>query len=189
MCTDNFPNRLPVVEAMGTLARIRVASCNDDWPEELDGPYGDLANGTTSSSTEFAPATSGAQEVGAEWVPRGHPAHVVSVWVAVVQNPLCTQVSYVLRLHQPARQWSWRYRSRDCEEVAALEDPSEKAGNGWIMVSIPEAPGALSQGRTRAEARENVIDALHGILELRVGEHALTESAIDNEPLELKITA
>ena len=60
-------------------------------------------------------------------------------------------------------------------------------GDGWIMASIPEVPGALSQGRTRAEARENVIDALHGILELRFGEHALTEPAIDSEPLELTI--
>jgi len=62
-------------------------------------------------------------------------------------------------------------------------------GDGWIMASIPEVPGALSQGRTRAEARENVIDALHGILELRFGEHALTEPAIDSEPLELTIAA
>jgi predicted RNase H-like HicB family nuclease len=38
---------------------------------------------------------------------------------------------------------------------------------------IPEVPGAISQGRTREKARENVIDALHGILELRFGEHAL----------------
>ena len=62
-------------------------------------------------------------------------------------------------------------------------------GDGWIMASIPEVPGALSQGHTRAEARENVIDALHGILELRFGEHALTEPAIDSEPLELTIAA
>jgi predicted RNase H-like HicB family nuclease len=32
--------------------------------------------------------------------------------------------------------------------------------DGWIKVSIPEIPGVLSQGRTRKEARENVIDAL-----------------------------
>jgi predicted RNase H-like HicB family nuclease len=28
------------------------------------------------------------------------------------------------------------------------------------VVSIPEIPGVLSQGRTRKEARENIIDAL-----------------------------
>ncbi|MGO9901296.1 MAG: hypothetical protein ACLP0J_16780 [Solirubrobacteraceae bacterium] len=42
-------------------------------------------------------------------------------------------------------------------------------------------------GRTRAEARGNVIDALHGILELRFGEHALREPAEDSEPLVLTI--
>ena len=64
----------------------------------------------------------------------------------------------------------------------------EEGENGWIVASIPEVPGALSQGRTRAEARENVIDALHGILELRFGEHAGAEAA-DSETLELVIGA
>jgi predicted RNase H-like HicB family nuclease len=32
--------------------------------------------------------------------------------------------------------------------------------DGWIKASIPEIPGVLSQGRTRKEARENVLDAL-----------------------------
>jgi predicted RNase H-like HicB family nuclease len=36
----------------------------------------------------------------------------------------------------------------------------EPGDDGWIVVSIPEVPGVLSQGRTREEARENVIDAL-----------------------------
>jgi predicted RNase H-like HicB family nuclease len=31
----------------------------------------------------------------------------------------------------------------------------EDAGDGWITASIAEVPGANSQGRTRAEAREN----------------------------------
>ena len=61
--------------------------------------------------------------------------------------------------------------------------------DGWIVASIPEVPGANSQGRTREEARENVIDALHGILELRFGEHALSEPASDSESLELRIAA
>ena len=65
-------------------------------------------------------------------------------------------------------------------------EPDEE---GWIVASVPEVPGALSQGRTREEARENVIDALHGILELRFGEHALAEPASDSESLELRIAA
>ena len=39
--------------------------------------------------------------------------------------------------------------------------------DGWIIASVPEVPGAHSQGRTRKEARANVIDALRGVLELR----------------------
>ena len=30
----------------------------------------------------------------------------------------------------------------------------------WIVVSIPAVPGVLSQGKTREEARENILDAL-----------------------------
>jgi predicted RNase H-like HicB family nuclease len=60
---------------------------------------------------------------------------------------------------------------------------------GWIVASIPEVPGAHSQGRTREEARANVIDALRGILELRFGEHAQISEGADSEPLELVIGA
>ena len=41
------------------------------------------------------------------------------------------------------------------------EEPDE---DGWIVASIVEVPGALSQGRTKEEARENVIDALRLML-------------------------
>jgi len=36
----------------------------------------------------------------------------------------------------------------------------EAGDDGWVIASIPAVPGVLSQGRTRAEARENVLDAL-----------------------------
>jgi predicted RNase H-like HicB family nuclease len=39
----------------------------------------------------------------------------------------------------------------------AYEEPDEK---GWIVARVVEVPGAMSQGRTREEARENVVDAL-----------------------------
>lgn len=58
---------------------------------------------------------------------------------------------------------------------------------GWVIASVPEVPGTHSQGRTREEARENVIEALRGILELRFGEHALTEAVEDSESLELQL--
>jgi predicted RNase H-like HicB family nuclease len=43
----------------------------------------------------------------------------------------------------------------------AFEEPDE---GGWIVARVLEVPGALSQGRTREEARENVLDALRTVL-------------------------
>lgn len=65
----------------------------------------------------------------------------------------------------------------------------EEGEDGFVVASVPEVPGANSQGQTREEARANVIDALHGILELRFGEHARAEPAADSESLELHIAA
>jgi len=65
----------------------------------------------------------------------------------------------------------------------------EQGEDGWIVASIAEVPGAHSQGRTREEARANVIDALRGILELRFGEQAGVATAADSESLELVIGA
>jgi predicted RNase H-like HicB family nuclease len=39
--------------------------------------------------------------------------------------------------------------------------------NGWVVASVPDVLGVHSQGRTREEARANVIDALRGMLDLR----------------------
>jgi hypothetical protein len=58
-----------------------------------------------------------------------------------------------------------------------------------VVASIPEVPGAHSQGQTRGEARANVIDALRGILELRFGGHSEVADGVDTEPLELVIGA
>lgn len=43
----------------------------------------------------------------------------------------------------------------------AFEPPDE---DGWIVARVLEVPGALSQGRTREEARLNVLDALQTVL-------------------------
>jgi predicted RNase H-like HicB family nuclease len=40
----------------------------------------------------------------------------------------------------------------------------EPDAEGWIVARVAEVPGAISQGRTREEARENVIDALRLML-------------------------
>jgi predicted RNase H-like HicB family nuclease len=41
------------------------------------------------------------------------------------------------------------------------DEPDE---DGWTVARVHGAPGAISQGRTREEARENVIDALRLML-------------------------
>ena len=46
----------------------------------------------------------------------------------------------------------------------------QDGGDGWIMAFVPQVPGVLSQGRTRAEARSNVIDALRLMLSPEPGE-------------------
>lgn len=43
----------------------------------------------------------------------------------------------------------------------AFDEPDE---DGWVVARVLEVPGALSQGRTREEARENVLDALRTVL-------------------------
>ncbi len=52
-----------------------------------------------------------------------------------------------------------------------FEDPDE---DGWIVARVVEVPGAISQGRTRDEARRNVIDALRLMLSPEEGEQGDT---------------
>lgn len=63
----------------------------------------------------------------------------------------------------------------------------EVGDDGWIIASIPEVTGVHSQGKTRAEARANVIDALRAVLAVRFGNHA--NASDDSESLELVINA
>ncbi len=58
-------------------------------------------------------------------------------------------------------------------------------GDGWIMAQVEEVPGAISQGRTRDEARENVTDALRLMLRPEPGE----SSSPDREALELPLAS
>jgi len=60
------------------------------------------------------------------------------------------------------------------------DDPDE---DGWIVARVDQVPGAISQGRTREEARENVIDALR--LMLAPDDDADVDRS---EPLELTFT-
>lgn len=45
--------------------------------------------------------------------------------------------------------------------TVAFDPPDE---DGWIVARVLEVPGALSQGRTREQAMENVMDALQTVL-------------------------
>ncbi len=58
-------------------------------------------------------------------------------------------------------------------------------GEGWIMAQVEEVPGAISQGRTREEARENVTEALRLMLKPEPDE----TSDPDREPLELPLAS
>lgn len=57
-----------------------------------------------------------------------------------------------------------RYRSPMAASVdftISFDSPDEE---GWIVARVLEVPGAMSQGRTREEARENALDALRTVL-------------------------
>lgn len=58
-------------------------------------------------------------------------------------------------------------------------------GEGWTMAQVEQVPGAISQGRTRAEARENVTDALRLMLKPEPDETADP----DREPLALPLAS
>jgi predicted RNase H-like HicB family nuclease len=64
----------------------------------------------------------------------------------------------------------------------------EHTEDGWWVVSVPEIPGAHSQGRTLEEAREMIKDAVRLLLEVR-REDAEREIAgkrdVVREPLEV----
>lgn len=51
--------------------------------------------------------------------------------------------------------------SEHLQMTIAYDEPDDE---GWIVARVVEVPGALSQGRTLEEARENVIDALRLML-------------------------
>ncbi len=60
----------------------------------------------------------------------------------------------------------------------------ETGEDGWIVASIPAVPGVHSQGRTRDEARDNVLDALRLML---TPEPESTTDPAGSESLELSV--
>ena len=62
------------------------------------------------------------------------------------------------------------------------DEPDE---DGWIVARVVEVPGAMSQGRSREDARENVVDALR--LMLAPDDDDSSVAAGRSEPLELTL--
>lgn len=54
-------------------------------------------------------------------------------------------------------------------EFHVVYEPGE---DGWIIATAQEIPGAVTQGRTLAEAREMIADAVRMLLEFRRDEGA-----------------
>ena len=68
-------------------------------------------------------------------------------------------------------------------DLTIVYEPGE---NGLILASIPEVTGVFSQGRTREEARANVIDALRLMLSPLPGD---VDDQREREALHLTIAA
>lgn len=68
-------------------------------------------------------------------------------------------------------------------DLTIVYEPGE---DGWVLASIPEVSGVFSQGRTREEARANVIDALRLMLSPEPGD---IDDGREREPLHLTIAA
>lgn len=63
----------------------------------------------------------------------------------------------------------------------------ELGQNGWWIATIPEVPGAFSQGCTKEEARANVLDAMAELMAAR-RELSLQERGPQSEIETLPIT-
>jgi predicted RNase H-like HicB family nuclease len=70
-------------------------------------------------------------------------------------------------------------------DLTIVYEPGEE---GWILASIPEIPGVFTQGRTREEARANVIDALRLMLSPEP-ESGSADDRREREALHLTIAA
>lgn len=57
-----------------------------------------------------------------------------------------------------------RYRQAVATSTLELTIVFEDGEDGYVVASIPDIPGTHSQGRTRDEAKDNVLDALQVML-------------------------
>ena len=75
----------------------------------------------------------------------------------------------------------------DLPEFGPLTTIYERTHDGWWVVSVPEIPGAHSQGKSREEAREMIQDAVRLLMEVRRedAERELEGREVIREPLTL----
>lgn len=73
------------------------------------------------------------------------------------------------------------------ENLGPLTAVYEHTDDGWWVVSVPEIPGAHSQGETFEEAEENIRDAVRLLLEVRREDAELEAEGreVRREPLTL----
>jgi predicted RNase H-like HicB family nuclease len=64
----------------------------------------------------------------------------------------------------------------------------EEGQDGWIIARVRELPAAISQGRTREEARDNVLDALQELALSYLSAEVPPPELDDSEPLEVTVT-
>lgn len=69
--------------------------------------------------------------------------------------------AHLSRLNGSHRNTRYRFLMSDELALTIVFEPGE---DGWVIATIPEVRGVFSQGRTREEARANVIDALRLML-------------------------
>ena len=87
---------------------------------------------------------------------------------------------------EPSQAATWVCIVRCVPEQLDLTIVYEPGEEGWIIASIPEVAGVFSQGRTQAEARANVIDALRLMLSPEPGD---VDDRREREALHLTIAA
>lgn len=59
------------------------------------------------------------------------------------------------------------HMTEQTENIGPLTAVYEHTEDGWWVVSVPEIPGAHSQGATLEEAREMIRDAVRELMEFR----------------------
>jgi predicted RNase H-like HicB family nuclease len=83
-----------------------------------------------------------------------------------------------------------RYPVPAVNEPLQLTISYEDGEDGFVIARIVEVPAAMSQGRTREEARDNVLDALRELVlsYLENGENGPLPEGISTEALNITVT-